>query len=177
MSGYRTTTEEPRAWVGCLACYNDGRLVGEWVDGSEAGDCVPCRRFGHEEWWVFDHEGYAGTLTGECSPVEAQRVAETLEALPDYVDRGAFAAWVSECGGDLDGVDGFEESYRGAWDDLGAFALELFEDTSPSSEVRGLVDSWPFTCLDWDRAGRELVMGGDVHTVDNPDGGIWVFWS
>jgi hypothetical protein len=31
-------TEVPRAWVGCLACYNDGRLVGSWMDGEEAGD-------------------------------------------------------------------------------------------------------------------------------------------
>jgi hypothetical protein len=28
-----TTTETPRVWIGCLASYNAGRLIGEWVDG------------------------------------------------------------------------------------------------------------------------------------------------
>ena len=25
-----TYTDEPRAWVGCLACYNEGNLNGDW---------------------------------------------------------------------------------------------------------------------------------------------------
>ena len=34
----RTNTDTtPRAWIGCLACYNDGRLVGDWVDAVRTG--------------------------------------------------------------------------------------------------------------------------------------------
>lgn len=36
----RTNTDTtPRAWIGCLACYNNARLVGEWFD-AEAADEV-----------------------------------------------------------------------------------------------------------------------------------------
>ena len=31
----RTNTDtRPRAWIGCLACYNNARLVGEWFDAE-----------------------------------------------------------------------------------------------------------------------------------------------
>ena len=33
----RTNTDiTPRAWIGCLACYNNARLVGEWFDAETA---------------------------------------------------------------------------------------------------------------------------------------------
>jgi hypothetical protein len=33
-----TTTTEPAVWIGCLACYNAGRLVGAWFPADGAGD-------------------------------------------------------------------------------------------------------------------------------------------
>lgn len=27
-----------KAWVGCLSCYNNGDLVGEWFEAAEAAD-------------------------------------------------------------------------------------------------------------------------------------------
>jgi hypothetical protein len=35
-----STTDTVRAWVGCLGCYNNGNLVGEWIDGTECADLV-----------------------------------------------------------------------------------------------------------------------------------------
>ena len=88
---------EPRVWIGCLACYNAGRLVGKWVDAIEAGDKTPAdihdnattllsleSRDGgspHEELWCMDHENFGGLLTGECSPMTAQEIAEVIEKL------------------------------------------------------------------------------------------------
>lgn len=76
------TTDSPRAWVGCLACYNDGRLVGDWLDadGLEDSDTLEaiCPRPDHEELWVMDHENLIG---GEMSPAEAARQARALEDL------------------------------------------------------------------------------------------------
>ena len=39
----------PRVWVGCLGCYNAGRLVGRWVDAEDAADLSPedVRAIGH----------------------------------------------------------------------------------------------------------------------------------
>jgi hypothetical protein len=78
-----TTDHTPRAWVGCLACYNGGSLVGEWLDadGLEDSDTLAaiCTHPGHEELWVFDTDGLPG---GEMSPDEAARKAR---ALTDYL--------------------------------------------------------------------------------------------
>lgn len=30
-----TTNDTPRVWIGCLASYNAGRLIGEWVDATD----------------------------------------------------------------------------------------------------------------------------------------------
>lgn len=73
----------PQAWIGCLACYNDGRLVGEWLDadGLEDDDTLAaiCDRPGHEELWGFDLDFIPG---GEMSPAEAARKAR---AMNDYL--------------------------------------------------------------------------------------------
>ena len=59
------THEAPRVWVGCLACYNSGRLVGVWVDAASAEDLslADVHReagrvwLGCEEVWCLDTDG------------------------------------------------------------------------------------------------------------------------
>jgi hypothetical protein len=62
--------------------------------------------------------------------------------------------WADQDAGDV--LDAFYEAYAGAWDSPADFAEQLAEDI-------GAIDwanlSWPMTCIDWDRAGRELLMG------------------
>lgn len=38
MTTITTTDTTPRVWIGCLACYNTGRLVGDWHDAIGAAD-------------------------------------------------------------------------------------------------------------------------------------------
>lgn len=160
---------DARAWVGCLACYNGGTLRGEWVDGNEAGDFVPCHRPGHEEWWVMDHEGYEGLLTGECSPSEAQAIAELIDKLEsDHIDVAAYAAFRDNYGTDYATPENFEESFEGEHDSMVEFAQQQADDM-------GLLNDnaqWPYTCIDWDWAAREL--RGDYWTA-NSSGGVYVF--
>jgi antirestriction protein len=117
---------DPKAWVGCLGCYNSGSLNGAWVDGLEAGDiskavkiktgapaiygenCPVCIKCGSDEFWVFDHEGFNGLISGECSPSEAQEKAELLASVEEG-EREAFTAWLST-GGSED-VEEFRDSY------------------------------------------------------------------
>lgn len=122
---------EPKAWVGCLGCYNSGLLNGAWVDGVEAGDiskavkvkigepsiyganCPVCVKCGSDEFWVFDHEGYSGLIGGECSPSEAQAKAELLASADDS-EREAFIAWLAlGMGEDLEAM---REAYVGEFD-------------------------------------------------------------
>jgi antirestriction protein len=193
-----TTSEAtPQAWVGCLACYNAGHLVGEWIDGAEAGDpaawaaaglnlgCVDtvhgpcCGRCGGDEWWIFDHEGYGG-LIEECSPAEAQTIAEVLDDLREPAE--AFAAFIDHYGrpvptdwGEL--VEGFEEAYAGEWDSERDYAEEFADDVyglrrmaSRADGVSEIVARY----FDYEAFARDLFMG-DVYSAPEPGGGIYVF--
>lgn len=183
-------SETPRVWVGCLACYNAGRLIGEWFDAEDAptdmegedgfntrlkdGRMVDDPTLypehfaeGHEELWVFDHEGFNGLLTDECSPATARELAEQLEAVPED-QREAFGIYV---GAGYDAGD-FEDAYQGEWDSLADYAQELASDFDGAR----FLDQWPFTCIDWEHAARELEYD-DVWTERSPDGGVYVFRS
>lgn len=73
--------ESRQVWVGCLACYNEGRLNGNWLDpedGAEWGCSRGTPDDPHEETWVMDHEMFGSSLKGECSPSEALSIHEAL---------------------------------------------------------------------------------------------------
>ncbi|WP_255434399.1 antirestriction protein ArdA [Auritidibacter ignavus] len=63
----------PRAGLGCLACHNEGGLVGQWYDAEDCDEVTPAQLHGHatdhEELWVMDHEGIP--VTGEMDPMTA----------------------------------------------------------------------------------------------------------
>jgi glutamine synthetase len=87
-----TTTETPRVWIGCLASYNAGRLIGEWVDATDIDEMNECRDrvaaqaveaakqageypvyFGDpEEFFLADHEGF-GFNIGEYPELGGSR--------------------------------------------------------------------------------------------------------
>lgn len=166
------TDTEPRTWVGCLACYNAGSLLGKWVDGSEAGEVDSALLHNnpqttHDELWVFDHEGYGGLISGECSPAEAQRLAEVLE---EVNDPEAFAAYAEHVGAEYATPDGFEEAFQGEYRSEEDFAQELAEDLGVVPEDAG----WPAYCIDWERAARDLFMG-DYFSAQDSGGRVYVF--
>lgn len=176
MTTTTTTTETPAAWVGCLACYNAGRLIGEWVtlpgwdEDAWRANHPACRD--HEELWCFDleHLGRAG----EMSPDQANDLAESITTAADETGAplDAVLAYIDN-GSD---VDGFAESWAGEWGSLADYAEELHRDTCGSREELDRLDCWPYSCIDWERAANDLCCGGDVWTADAP-GGVWVFRS
>ena len=174
----QTETETPRAWVGCLGCYNAGKLVGQWVDGIDAGDLTPedlhdgpteC-----EEMWVMDHENYAGTIKGECSPSHAAEVAAVLDEVPEHQGH-AFAAFVEWYGTDSDAADtvqAFEDHYTGEWDSPEDYAAELMEGSGMLDEVPEHLRYY----IDTAAYARDLFMG-DMWSAPAPVSGIYVFRS
>lgn len=166
----------PRAWVGCLGCYNAGRLNGRWVEGLEATNVDTlatdegfCRRCGSDEFWVFDHEGYAGILEGECSPAEAERLAEILE---EATDPHALAAYVSYHGRHYleEALETFDDAYRGEWDSEEQYAEELARDVGDLDAIPEHLRSY----FDVGRYARDLFIG-DYHSARAPGGGVYVF--
>jgi antirestriction protein len=123
----------------------------------------------HEELWVFDHEGFHGLLSGECSPMEAQRIAEVMASVDEPA---AFAAWASDTGAkvDADAPDAFTDAYCGEYASETDFAQELAEElgTVPTNY------SWPASYIDWERAARDLFMS-DYASSDTADYGVYVW--
>ena len=160
--------DTPRAWVGCLGCYNNGRLIGQWLEGELIGDPVAaglatlesvgdytaprCVRCFSDEFMVFDHEGLLGLVSGECSLSEAAAAAATVAEIEgEGIDLDAAAAYISDRHGwDL---DDFQDSYIGEYDTMADFAYEYAEMTGAHL---GELASWPHNCIDWEHAAREL---------------------
>lgn len=164
-----TTEEHMRAWVGCLACYNEGRLVGEWQDWENLPHYVPCTRPGHDEWQVFDHEGYIGLLSGECSPDTAYRIAEWWheEVTPgrEYL-LDAVRAWVDNGDYRLDSdnlpcISDFDDTYQGEWDSGAEFAESTAYECGELSDI----PEWIACSVDWNRAW-ESWLRHDYWTAD-----------
>jgi antirestriction protein len=172
-------TNTPRVWVGCLGCYNAGKLIGRWVDAVDA-ETVTAESLGltpsiydyHEELWVFDLEDFGDFLKGECSPAEAQRVATALDELPNHIDVEALGLWLANTGtalADAD-LDDFEEEYAGTADSEEDYAQQLAEETGALRDD----DQWPYTCIDWEAAARDLFIG-DYWSERDSTGTLHVF--
>ena len=96
-----TTTTAPamRVWIGCMSCYNSGRLVGEWFNATAAdevaiadvhrgsgGSRASCR-----ELWCLDVDDMP--VHREMSPAEAAEWGRVVEEVDEHL-RPALIAWV-----------------------------------------------------------------------------------
>jgi antirestriction protein len=132
-----------KAWIGCLAAYNSGKLHGEWVDLIDIGDkddlseaisaiLASSPEPNAEEWAVFDHEGFGSLTFGMYpNPYQLRELAQALEAVSDSE---AFLAYVDNQGQDYAlqdlaaTVEEFTENYLGTHK-KGDFAYEYTEQT------------------------------------------------
>ncbi|TDP89770.1 antirestriction protein [Leucobacter luti] len=169
----------PRVWVGCLACYNAGHLVGEWCDAVDAGEVTSSDIHGthtradlHDELWCFDTENIP--MRGEMSPSDAAQWGEILSGVEDHL-RAALNAWVesgsytAEGTGDLPSVSEFRDQHLGHWDSFRDYVESLAEDT-------GLLDGMPETLqayFDWDRFANDERHSYSV--CDATEGGVHIF--
>jgi antirestriction protein len=185
-----TTIVEPRVWVACLGCYNDGELVGAWFDGTEAPQDMDAFNEAvtitykptqvvhlgeaHEELWVLDHEGYGGLIDGECSPSDAVFLAEQIAELGDQLD--AVKVWHENYGSgrlewDRPTRESFEDRYVGHHDSEKDFAMEEAENRGYRFDIE---QPWPHNCIDWDDAADHL-FNGEYASYPADGGGVHVF--
>jgi len=160
------TETTPRAWIGCLACYNNGRLRGKWIDAETAaaeyaadvityaGQATPgtypsgtpaiyCDACHGDEFDVFDHENLpkcCRTVRGFYENAErlAEMDADTLERFE------VLAGWL---GGEmsLDDLTAYDEdNYRGQWDTFREYAEQYADEvgdmTEATDHLRGFID-------------------------------------
>lgn len=150
----------------CGAYQTDARPYRENDDEcDECGATLPDEfKPSAEEWAVHDHEGFAGLITSEWPDMDdVAAVAEVLAESDDDKRRGLL--WlVNDCGYKIsDAIDRCDEvrTFESDRHDLaGEYAYELASDTIENFEERE--GQWPFTCIDWEAAGKELLIFGDV---------------
>ena len=169
----------PRAWIGCLACYNDGRLIGDWYDAITADEVTTydihgahSRADSHDELWVMDHENLP--VKGEVSPADAASWGRAIVEVDEQL-RPALIAWVesgdyvAEGNSDLPCIPDFMERYCSEWDSFNDDAEDLVESTGMLSEVPEEVARY------FDHAAFARDLAFDYATYDAPNGGVFVF--
>lgn len=179
MSAIATEPVIPRVWIGCLACYNAGRLVGEWVDAEGAADvdvvelhqALGAPLSGCEELWVFDHEHIP--VDGELDPLVAAEWGDRIMSVDEHL-RPALLAWVrGSCwiadSDDLPVIEEFVDRYRGHWDSFQEFAHELIEELGILRDLPEYVRTY----FDVERWAADV--SDDFTVEDAPEGGVYVF--
>lgn len=179
-----TITNEPRVWIGCLSCYNDGRLVGEWVaaiDASHDKDMLNLIhkesggvRAGCEEMQVLDTDNMP--VAREMQLSEAAEWGQLLDEVYEW-QRDALIAWVrsddyiTDGTGELPSLPDFEDAYAGEWDSFREYAESLADDIGLMANVDS--DNLLARYFDWEAWTRDLAM---EHTTEPaPNGGVYVF--
>lgn len=169
------TVNIPRVWIGCLNCYNDGRLVGDWFDASEAEDVtlddihtaenkddIYC-----EELWVFNHENLP--IKGETDPKDVIPWANAYDELKDNDLWPSYCAWI-DSGSHSVAADGtgdvsdFIQAYQGHYDSFREFADDFVESVGILSGVSEEV----FRYFDYTSFAKDLECDYTVH--DAPSG-------
>jgi antirestriction protein len=158
------------------ASYNEGTQFefGHWVDLDNFSDADELRDYitnhfaeadkkrpllcgtPREEIMITDFEGFPRALYSET--MDFDKLFEFYDRAEScHYDNEVIEAFADLGNYDINDVDTFfdtlEESYQGKHESDEAFAQEIAEEL-------GFIDnnvSWPYTCIDWEYAARELM--------------------
>lgn len=148
-----------RIYVSTYHKYNSGTLQGDWMDledYSDAAEFFEAAKELHEdeedpEFMFQDFDEVPARFKDESmSESELQELYDFIEMVEDSGhDMEVFEA-AEACGIDPSDVD---EAYQGKYDSDEDFAEEMAEQLGYMDEKKG----WPFNCIDWEYAARELM--------------------
>lgn len=164
----QTTVTDIKIYVGTYSKYNGGSIAGKWLTLSDYCDSEgffeACKEL-HEdetdpEYMFQDYEcpKFMRDLFSESmSNDEIQTIYDTIEAIENsHLDIEIIAAYIENCGinSDIEStISDCEEAYQGEYDSDADFAESMADDLGYMSEAK----SWPFNCIDWEYAARELM--------------------
>lgn len=167
------STEAPRVWVGCLHCYNSGRLVGGWFEADERGSLDDIEEVHDrsdapvtescEELWVMDHENIPHK--GEMSTVTADEWLSAYEDIDDDDQWEAFCGWIDNTGNDASSVGDFQDNYQGLYHSTEEFAQELADSVMDIPESVAAY-------FDYDKWTHDVMM--DYTAVDGSGGMVHI---
>jgi antirestriction protein len=160
--------DTPSAWIGCLGCYNSGRLIGKWIPGLECDDlhaagltdsAGKCNRCGADEFLALDHENFYGLLDGgEPNPMECYEMALKLDDVAEY-ERDILKAWLSN-GMNFD-LDQMRDCYIGQFSSDEDMAREYVESTGLLNDVPDYLSRY----FDFESYARDMMF--DMFAVDD----------
>jgi antirestriction protein len=172
----------PRVYVASLSDYNNGRLIGRWLDAAvEPEDLAhevenmlaASPTAGAEEWAIFDHEGFGPFPVGEY-----ERLAVVSRVARGIAEHGeAFAHWAALVGTtDPEELNRFDEAYLGRFDSLESYAEDMLDDLGYLEAVERAVPEGLQPYVEVDVAGfaRDLELSGEV-TARPGSEGVYVF--
>jgi antirestriction protein len=179
----REKRTSPSIYVASLADYNNGRLLGAWIDATIGADAIyeqiqamlaRSREPAPEEWAIHDYEGFGSKQLGEFERIE--EVAALAEGIAKYGP--AFAAWVDYSGLDAEDWHYFEAAYLGEYPTLTAYAEQIIDDMGWQQEVDALLPESlkPYAKIDAEAMGEDLRLGGEIYVLES-DSGVYVFNS
>jgi antirestriction protein len=165
-------TVEPRIYVACLNAYNNGRLVGAWIDVTDPDTMADeIAAITPHETAIHDYEGFNGWIVNEQdSLAEICAIADAME------EHGvAFILWLrNTASGESveDSIQRYEDEspFCGCWDSLADYAEEWLTDIGALAGVCPLLAQY----FDYEAYGRDLENGGDIWT-ERHDGDLYVF--
>lgn len=171
-----TMTITPRVWIGCLACYNEGQLVGHWYDAVAAEDVLPADLHGvpttHEELWVMDTDGMP--VSREMDAREASAWGRAMEGI-DPQWRAAWMAWVEDQWikepDQAPDQQEFYELFAGQFPSFRDYAEMIARDTDLFYGVPDEITRY----FDWDSYASDMEHDYVVIDTGAPDYDVWVY--
>lgn len=183
-----TTTENttPAAWIGCLACYNNGELRGKWITAQQAAEemlegvtyggqaykmklaggveMTACRKCGGDEFDVFDSQHLPHKMTA----AEFYKHAETLAELDDTGDLERITALAGFLGMEkLDELIAYDaENYVGQHDTFQDYAEQYLDDVGDLAKLPEHLAYY----FDYEKYARDLAHS---YLYDDATGHTW----
>lgn len=171
----------PAIYVASLADYNNGVLHGRWIDAArepweiqaDINDILDSsRQPDAEEWAIHDYEQFGGWKVDEYDSIESiSRIAKAIRQ-----HGRAFASWLSIFDRPPEDFDSFHEAYLGHYDSIEDYVEQMADDLGYTKELDKLPEHLRhYVRIDFASIARDMELSGEVTTVDDATGGVWIF--
>jgi antirestriction protein len=123
-------------------------ISGEDASCNECGSEDVEHKATEEEWIVCDYEDIPSRFVGEYD------IADDFWEYQEFIQNTDLDADIINAAIDIDiQPSDIEESYQGSFSSDEDFAYQMADDLGLLNDN----DSWPYTCIDWERAAKDLM--------------------
>ena len=174
----------PKVWVGNLGAYNDGKLVGEWIDATDnlaetvssmTAAWYAANPADGDEWFIADYDGF-GAATPSTQWPDLEELEELAKALEETMEPEALLAYlgIQDVGhweiSEL--LKKFEGAYAGKWANKLEYTYQYVDDVGMLSGVGEHIAQY----FDYEKYLQDLeITDIDFVWAKSPDYGVYAF--